>query len=135
MFRVAEFKKIKGKQIFYKFAFRGYKISQSGTITHAKKKVNTKDKRRKNYIEVNFAVGQKDIKGVNIYENDFVFDSKNNVNGIIKYYPNMGAYILRVDAGKIEIPYSVLDTDELSLEIFGNIYQTERRKNKWKKTN
>lgn len=135
MFRVAEFEKIKGKQIFKKFAFRGYKLDQQGNLSHYNKKISQNDKRKRNYVELNMGVGQKDIKGVNIYENDFVFDSKNNVNGIIKYYQNMGAYILRVDAGKIEIPYSVLDTDELSLEIFGNIYQTERRKNKWKKTN
>lgn len=133
LFRIAEFEKVKGKQVFKKFVFKGYKMGQGGEITHPRKKISTTDKRRKNYVEFNAGVGQKDIKGKNIFENDFVFDWKNKVNGIIKYYNNMGAYILRVDAGKIEIPYSVLDTDELSLEIMGNIYENERILNKWKR--
>lgn len=132
MFRVAEFEKVKGRQIFKKFAFKGYKLDQEGNLSHYKKKISIKDKRRKNYVQVNMAVGQADIKGHKIYEEDYVFDYQNKVNGIIKYYKNMGAYILRVDAGKIEIPYSVLDKDELKLEVLGNVYADKPRKNKWK---
>lgn len=133
MFRVAEFEKVKGKQVFKRFVFKGYKLDQEGKLSHYKKKVNQKDKRRKNFVELNLAVGQTDIKGEKLYAEDYVYDHTNEVNGIIKYYNNMGAYILRVDAGKIEIPYSVLDKDELKLEKWGNRYENEGRKNKWKK--
>ena len=133
MFRVAEFEKVKGRHIFKKFAFQGYKLDQTGKLSHYKKKISQTDRRRKNFVEVNMAVGQKDIKGKQLYAEDFVFDHSNKVNGLIKYYPNMGAYILRVDAGKIEVPYSILDKDELRLEKWGNRYQNERKINKWLK--
>ena len=132
MFRVAEFKKINGKQIFKRFAYHGYKLDQDGNLSHYKKKITTDDKRKENYVQINMAVGQTDIKGQQIYEEDYVYDYENEVNGIIKYYPNMGAFILRVDAGLIEIPYSVLDKDELKLEVWGNSYADEKRPNKWK---
>lgn len=133
MFRVAEFEKVKGKQVFKKFAFKGYKIDQAGILSHYKKKISQKDKRRKNYVEYNLFVGQADIKKKPIYTEDFVFDHTNKVHGLIKFYPNLGAYILRVDAGRIQIPYSMLDTSELQIEVTGNIYENERELNKWKK--
>lgn len=34
---------------------------------------------------------------------------------------------------KIEVPYSILDKDELRLEKWGNRYQNERKINKWLK--
>lgn len=123
MFRVAEFEKTKGGQKFKRFAFKGYKIDQKGNLSHGKKKISQKDKRRKNYVEVNMAVEQRDIKGKMLFAEDYVFEHKNGVNGIIKYFNNMGAFILRVDAGKIQIPFSVLDKDELRLEIVGNRYE------------
>ena len=133
MFRVAEFKRVKHGQQFVKFAFTGYKLDQAGNLSHYKKKITTKDKRKKNFVEVNMGVEQNDIHGKPLYAEDFVFDHENKVNGIIKYFPNMGAFILRVDAGKIEIPYSVLDKDELRLEKWGNRYEDKGRKNKWKR--
>ena len=133
MFRVAEFKKIKGKQVFTQFAFKGYKLDQSGNLTHYKKKINQKDRRKKNFVELNMWTGQKDIKGKPLYAEDFVFDHNNKVNGIIKWFNNMGGFILRVDAGKIEIPYSYLNEDDVKLEYWGNRYENEGRKNKWKK--
>lgn len=131
MFRVAEFQKEKGRQIFKRLIYHGYRLDQSGNLTHYKKKVCQTDRRRKNFVELNMGVGQCDIKGKKLYAEDYVFDHTNKVNGIIKYYPNMGAYIMRVDAGKIEIPYSVLDKDELKLEKWGNRYENERKANKW----
>jgi hypothetical protein len=123
LFRVAEFKKKKYGQQFERFAYSGYKIDQNGILSHYKKKVTTKDRRRRNYCEVNRAVGQNDIKGHQIYEEDYVFDYRNNVKGFVRYYDNMGAFILDVYAERIKIPYSVLDIDELSLEIIGNKYE------------
>lgn len=133
MFRVAEFEKIKGKQVFKQFAYKGYKIDQGGVLTHYKKKISQRDKRRKNYVEFNMYVGQNDIKQKPIYTEDYVFDHTNKVHGLVKFYPNLGAYILRVDAGRIQIPYSMLDTSELQVEVMGNIYENERTKNEWKK--
>lgn len=131
MFRVAEFEKVRGRQVFKKFAFKGYKLDQEGNLSHYKKKISTTDKRRKNYVQFNREVGQTDIKGHKIYEEDYVFDYQNEVNGIIKYYPKVGAFILEVSAGRIKIPYSILD-DELRLEVWGNVYADKPRKNKWK---
>lgn len=131
MFRVAEFIKKGRKQEFIKFAYKGYKISQNGRVYHYKKKVS-QNKKDQNYVCVDFGVNQKDVAGHWIYANDLVYDSVNNVYGIIKYYDNKGAYILRVDAGNIQIPYAILDTRELSLKITGNIYQNEMELNEWK---
>lgn len=133
MFRVAEFKKIKGKQVFTQFAFKGYKLDQAGNLSHYKKKINQKDRRKKNFVELNMWTGQKDINGKPLYAEDFVFDHNNKVNGIIKWFNNMGGFILRVDAGRIEIPYSYLNEDDVKLEYWGNRYENEGRKNKWKK--
>ena len=133
MFRVAEFKKVKGKQQFVKFAFTGYKLDQAGNLSHYKKKISQKDRRKKNFVELNMATGQNDIHGKPLFAEDYVFDHENKVNGIVKWFPNMGGFILRVDAGSIEIPYSYLNKDELRLEKWGNRYENEGRKNKWKK--
>lgn len=133
MFRVAEFKKIKGRQIFAKFAFRGYKLDQEGNLSHYKKKISQKDRRKKNFVELNMWTGQNDIKGKPLFAEDYVFDHINKVNGIVKWFPNMGGFIIRVDAGKIEIPYSYLNKDDVKPEIWGNSYENEGRKNKWKK--
>lgn len=133
MFRIAEFKKIKGRQEFVKFAFSGYKIDQNGKATHYKKKVNQTDRRRKNYIEVNYFTGQTDVNGEKLYSEDFIYERNNDINGIIKWVASMGGFIIRVDAGKIEIPYSYLNKDELIIEKWGNKYQDKGRKNKWKK--
>lgn len=80
------------------------------------------------------ATGQTDIKGKPLYAEDLVFEHTNQVNGIIKYFPNMGGFLIRVDAGLIEIPYSYLNKDELQIEKYGTIYETKGRKNKWKNT-
>ena len=133
MFRIAEFRKVKGGQVFKRFAFTGYKLDQRGNLSHYKKKISQFDRRRKNFVELNMATGQNDIHGKPIFAEDYVFDNENKVNGIVKYFPNMGAFILRVDAGAIEIPYSILDKSELKLIVWGNRYENEERKNKWKK--
>lgn len=132
MFRVAEFKKIKGRQVFKKFSFRGYKLDQEGNLSHYKKKISQKDRRKKNFVELNMWTGQNDIRGKPLFAEDYVFDHINKVNGIVKWFPNMGGFIIRVDAGKIEIPYSYLNEDDVKPEIWGNRYENEGRKNKWK---
>ena len=123
VFRVAEFEKKGGRQVFKGFKYTGYKLGQNGRLYNINKKVNQKDKRRRNYVELNLSTLQKDVSGKSIFENDVCRELKRDVLGVIKYYSDKGSFILEVTRGYIKIPYSILDTDDIQLKKITNIYR------------
>lgn len=123
MFRVAEFEKTTKGQKFKGFYFCGYKMLCNGEVYKGRAKANTKDKRRAGYCEINRGVERKDIKGVDIYERDLVFDKRSKLTGFIRYDQKKGAFLLFVKNGAVTIPYSFLDCYDVSLEVVGNEYQ------------
>lgn len=123
VFRVAEFEKKGGRQVFKGFKYSGYKLGQNGRLYNINKKVNQKDKRRRNYVELNLSTLQKDVTGKTIFEYDVCRELKRNVTGIIKYYSDKGSFILEVTRGYIKIPYSILDMDDIQLKKITNIYR------------
>ena len=126
VFRVAEFEKKGGRQVFKGFKYSGYKLGQNGRLYHTAKKVNQKDKRCRNYVELNLSTFQKDISGKAIFENDVCRELKRDVLGVIKYYSDKGSFILEVTRGYIKIPYSILDTDDIQLKKITNIYRSKK---------
>lgn len=123
IFRVAEFEKKGGRQVFKGFKYSGYKLGQNGRLYNTAKKVNQKDKRRQNYVELNLSTLQKDISGKTIFEYDVCEELKRDVVGVIKYYSEKGSFILEVTRGYIKIPYSILDADDMQLKKITNIYR------------
>ena len=123
VFRVAEFEKKGGSQVFKGFKYSGYKLGQNGRLYNINKKVNQKDKRRRNYVELNLSTLQKDVSGKTIFEYDVCRELKRDVLGVIKYYSDKGSFILEVTRGYIKIPYSILDTDDIQLKKITNIYR------------
>lgn len=126
IFRVAEFTKKNGRQIFTGFKYSGYKLGQNGKLYHRTKKISQKDKRRRNYVELNLSTLQRDVNGLSIYEYDICKDLTRDVTGVIKYYSTKGSFILEVTRGYIKIPYSILDCDDLKLKKITNIYRSKK---------
>lgn len=123
VFRVAEFEKKAGRQVFKGFKYSGYKLGQNGRLYNLTKKVNQTDKRRRNYVELNLSTLQKDVTGRTIFEYDVCRELKRDVLGVIKYYSDKGSFILEVTRGYIKIPYSILDTDDIQLKKITNTYR------------
>ena len=127
MFRVAEFEKKGGRQVFKRFAVSGYRVGQRGQLRHYKKKIETKDKRKKNYVELNLSTGQTDLKGKMIYEKDLVLDKEENQICRVDFCKHYAAFVLIASLLDFEFPLSFLDKRNQKFEIVGNIYEGEKK--------
>lgn len=123
MFRVAEFERKGRKLIFKKFLFRGFKIGQDGSLWRGSVKQNTRDRRKRKFYEINMCLIRKDMNGVLIYEKDICMDRREKIEGVIRYLFNKSAFLIVLQNGMIEVPYSYLDFYEVSLEVKGNVYE------------
>ena len=123
MFRVAEFEKKGGRQIFKRFAVSGYRVGQRGQLWHYRKKIETKDRRKKNYVELNLETGQADLKGNMIYEKDLVLDKEENQICRVDFCKHYAAFVLIVSLLDFEFPLSFLDKRNQKFEVVGNIYE------------
>lgn len=123
MFRVAEFEKKGGRQVFKGFAVAGYRIGQSGQLKHYRKKIETKDRRKKNYVELNRATGQTDVKGRGIFENDLIHDKEENQICRVEYCEKYAAFIAVASILNFNFPLTFLDKRNQKFEIVGNIYE------------
>ena len=123
MFRVAEFEKKGGRQVFKGFAVAGYRLGQRGQLKHYRKKIETKDRRKKNYVEMNRATGQTDVKGKGIFENDLIHDKKENQVCRVEYCEKYAAFVAVASLLDFEFPLSFLDKRNQKFEIVGNIYE------------
>lgn len=123
MFRVAEFEKKGGRQVFKGFAVAGYRMGQRGQIKHYRKKIETKDRRKKNYVELNRSTGQTDLKGKMIYEKDLVLDKVENQVCRVDFCEGYAAFVLIASLLDFEFPLSFLDKRNQKFEVVGNVYE------------
>lgn len=123
MFRVAEFEKKGGRKVFKRFAVTGYHVGQRGQLRHYRKKIETKDRRKKNYVELNLATGQTDLKGKMIYEKDLVLDKEENQICRVDFCKGYAAFVLIASLLDFEFPLSFLDKRNQKFEVVGNIYE------------
>lgn len=123
MYRVAEFKKSKGRQIFTGFSQIGYQITPDGKLYEGNKLANVSDKRRQGYREVNKFSGRYDLGGCPIFDRDIVYNKTENQFGVIRFLPYKAAFVMMLKAGKVEIPYSFLDCYSVSLIKVGTEYE------------
>ena len=123
MFRVAEFEKKGGRQVFKRFAVAGYRMGQRGQLKHYRKKIETKDRRKKNYVELNRATGQTDVKGKGIFENDLIKDKEENQICRVEYCEKYAAFVAVASILNFSFPLTFLDKRNQKFEIVGNIYE------------
>lgn len=123
MFRVAEFEKKGGRQVFKRFAASGYRLGQNGQLRHYKRRIETKDRRKKNYVELNRATGQKDVKGKGIFENDLIHDKNENMICRVEYCEKYAAFVAVASILNFNFPFTFLDKRNQKFEIVGNIYE------------
>lgn len=127
MFRVAEFEKKGGRQVFKRFAASGYRLGQNGQLRHYKRRIETKDRRKKNYVELNRATGQKDITGRGIFENDLIHDKEENQICRVEYCDKYAAFIAVASILNFNFPLTFLDKRNQKFEIVGNIYEGKKK--------
>ena len=123
MFRVAEFEKKGGRQIFKRFAVSGYRVGQRGQLRHYKKKIETKDRRKKNFVELNRATGQTDVKGKGIFENDLIHDKEENLICRVEYCEKYAAFVAVASILYFNFPLTFLDKRNQKFEVVGNVYE------------
>lgn len=126
MFRVAEFEKKGGRQVFKRFAASGYHVGQRGQLRHYRKKIETKDRRKKNFVELNRATGQTDVKGNGIFENDLIHDKEENQICRVEYCEKYAAFVAVASILNFSFPLTFLDKRNQKFEIVGNIYEGEK---------
>ena len=126
MFRVAEFEKKGGRQVFKRFAVSGYHVGQRGQLRHYRKKIETKDRRKKNFVELNRATGQTDVKGNGIFENDLIHDKEENQICRVEYCEKYAAFVAVASILNFSFPLTFLDKRNQKFEIVGNIYEGEK---------
>lgn len=129
MFRVAEFEKKGGRQVFKRFAVSGYRLGQRGQIKHYRKKIETKDRRKKNYVELNRATGQTDVKGRGIFENDLIRDNEENQICRVEYCEKYAAFVAVASILNFNFPLTFLDKRNQKFEVIGNIYEGVKKWN------
>lgn len=123
MFRVAEFEKKGGRQVFKRFAVSGYHVGQRGQLRHYRKKIETKDRRKKNYVELNRSTGQTDVKGRGIFENDLIHDKEENQICRVEYCEKYAAFIAVASILNFNFPLTFLDKRNQKFEVVGNVYE------------
>lgn len=123
MFRVAEFEKKGGRQVFKRFAVAGYRLGQRGQLKHYRKKIETKDRRKKNFVELNRATGQTDLKGNGIFENDLIHEKEENMICRVEYCEKYAAFVAVASILNFNFPLTFLDKRNQKFEIVGNIYE------------
>lgn len=123
MFRVAEFEKKGGRQVFKRFAVSGYRLGQKGQLRHYKRPIETKDRRKKNFVELNRATGQTDVKGKGIFENDLIHDKEENQICRVEYCEKYAAFVAVASILNFSFPLTFLDKRNQKFEVVGNIYE------------
>lgn len=123
MFRVAEFEKKGGRQVFKRFAVSGYRLGQKGQLRHYKRRIETKDRRKKNYVELNRATGQTDVKGKGIFENDLIRDKEENQICRVEYCEKYAAFLAVASILNFNFPLTFLDKRNQKFEVVGNVYE------------
>ena len=123
MFRVAEFEKKGGRQVFKRFAVSGYRVGQRGQLRHYRKKIETKDRRKKNYVELNRSTGQTDVKGKGIFENDLIHDKEENQICRVEYCEKYAAFVAVASILNFSFPLTFLDKRNQKFEVVGNVYE------------
>lgn len=123
MFRVAEFEKKGGRQVFKRFAVSGYRVGQRGQLRHYRKKIETKDRRKKNYVELNRATGQTDVKGKGIFENDLIKDKEESQICRVEYCEKYAAFVAVASILNFSFPLTFLDKRNQKFEVVGNVYE------------
>ena len=123
MFRVAEFEKKGGRQVFKRFAVSGYRLGQNGQLRHYKRRIETKDRRKKNYVELNLATGQTDVKGKVIFENDLINEKEENQICRIEYCEKYAAFVAVASILNFSFPLTFLDKRNQKFEVVGNVYE------------
>lgn len=129
MFRVAEFEKKGGRQVFKRFAVSGYRVGQRGQLRHYKKKIETKDRRKKNYVELNRATGQTDVKGKGIFENDLIKDKEESQICRVEYCEKYAAFVAVASILNFSFPLTFLDKRNQKFEVVGNVYEGVKKWN------
>lgn len=125
MYRVAEFYKKRGKQIFSGFGQEGYLLEAKGRLFYGNIEMNLNDKRKGKYREINYFTGRYDLGGVGLYDKDIIYNKTTEQFGYIKYLPYKAAFLMMLKNGKIEVPYSFLDCYSISLIKVGNLYENK----------
>ena len=129
MFRVAEFEKKGGRQVFKRFAVSGYRLGQKGQLRHYKRRIETKDRRKKNYVELNRATGQTDVKGRGIFENDLIKDKEESQICRVEYCEKYAAFVAVASILNFSFPLTFLDKRNQKFEVIGNIYEGVKKWN------
>ena len=125
MYRVAEFYKKRGKQVFSGFGQEGYLLEAKGRLFYGNIEMNLNDKRKGKYREINYFTGRYDLGGVGLYDKDIIYNKTTEQFGYIKYLPYKAAFLMMLKNGKIEVPYSFLDCYSISLIKVGNLYENK----------
>lgn len=125
MYRVAEFYKKGGKQIFSGFGQEGYLLEAQDRLFYGNIEMNLIDKRRGKYREINYFTGRYDLGGVPLYDKDIIYNKTSEQFGYIKYLPYKAAFLMMLKNGKIEVPYSFIDCYSISLIKVGNLYENK----------
>lgn len=115
-YRVVKLCRVGHKLRLKKIYYCGYYLSPEGHLKRNNKQLNTYDRRKSPYYCVDFFSGQKDKLGNKLYNNDVVYSSTLNVEGIIEFRPDKAAFVLMLKQGNIKIPYSFLDCYDVSLK-------------------
>lgn len=125
MYRVAEFCKKKGKQVFTGFGQDGYLLEAKGKLFYGNIEMNLTDRRRGKFREINYFTGRYDLGGIPLYDKDIIYNKTTEQFGYIRYLPYKAAFLMMLRNGKIEIPYSFLDCYSISLIKVGNLYENK----------
>lgn len=123
-FRVAEFRRVGRRRVFAGFAEKGYYLNAAGELRHRRKKINQRDKRRRDYVEINRATGQSDMNGTPLFENDVCRVALGNgtAETVIRFKANVAAFVAMLERGRIKVPFAFLDKEDATIWRVGTIY-------------
>lgn len=96
---------------------------RAASLNTTEKKIETKDRRKKNYVELNRATGQTDVKGNGIFENDLIHDKEENQICRVEYCEKYAAFVAVASILNFNFPLTFLDKRNQKFEIVGNIYE------------
>lgn len=122
-YRIAVFKRARGRLVFDKFAYSGYAIAPNGDLIRGGKVCNTDDRRKRRYYEINYKLPKNDRLGQELYERDIVFDSKYGALSIIQWNDGGCAFVLATKNRGFTIKYRYCDFRD-TVEKIGNEYET-----------
>ena len=101
----------------------GYRLGQKGQLRHYKRPIETKDRRKKNFVELNRATGQTDVKGKGIFENDLIRDKEENQICRVEYCEKYAAFVAVASILNFSFPLTFLDKRNQKFEVVGNVYE------------